>query len=420
MRVWVVEVGEPLPFDPGVPRLMRAGLLSETLASRGHDVTWWTAAFDHSRKELRPRGRRTVESGGGRYEVELLRSIGYRRHVSARRMVEHTVNAVDFLLRARSAPRPDVIVAGLPTLELTAACARLGRRWNRPVVVDVRDLWPDIFEAALPHRFRSVRRALLSPLRALARYACRSSVAITGVSEPFRDWGLRHARRAARPTDQAFPPAYRPLDLDSAARQRGDGFWRAHGLDRHTVVAFVGALSDQFEFEPVLDVARRWRETHPDLVFVLAGDGPARAALTVASRDLGNVCLPGWIDAEQIAALLARASIGLAPYKPVPNFLDNLTNKVVEYLAYSVPVVSTLGDGITGRIVREQGCGASYQSGDSSSLEVALSAVLADEAMASRAYETFESRYSAAIVYGRFAELLEGLAGTPGRRRGGV
>jgi len=53
MRVWVVSVGEPLPFDEGHPRLLRAGILARMMAARGHDVTWWSSTVIHMQKTLR-------------------------------------------------------------------------------------------------------------------------------------------------------------------------------------------------------------------------------------------------------------------------------------------------------------------------------------------------------------------------------
>ena len=43
MIVWLVTVGEPLPTDPGSPRLLRAGILAGLLAEKGHVVHWWSS-----------------------------------------------------------------------------------------------------------------------------------------------------------------------------------------------------------------------------------------------------------------------------------------------------------------------------------------------------------------------------------------
>ena len=131
MRAWIIEVGEPLPIDVGRPRLMRAGLLTEELARRGHDVVWFTSAFDHHEKSMRPAGSHLIEVGEGKYELRLLDALGYRRHISPRRIIDHMVNARSFRKLAKRAAPPDVICVGLPTLELAAAATRFGRTHRR-------------------------------------------------------------------------------------------------------------------------------------------------------------------------------------------------------------------------------------------------------------------------------------------------
>ncbi len=185
MRAWIIEVGEPLPIDVGRPRLMRAGLLTEELARRGHDVVWFTSAFDHHEKSMRPSGSHLIEAGEGKYELRLLDALGYRRHISPRRIIDHMVNARSFRKLAKRAAPPDVICVGLPTLELAAAATRFGRAHHVPVCVDVRDLWPDIFERALPRIVRPIAKVVLFPLDVLANRTCRAATSIVGVSEAF-------------------------------------------------------------------------------------------------------------------------------------------------------------------------------------------------------------------------------------------
>ncbi len=53
MRVWLLTVGEPLPTDGGSDRVWRTGFLARALADRGHEVVWWSSAFDPFRHRLR-------------------------------------------------------------------------------------------------------------------------------------------------------------------------------------------------------------------------------------------------------------------------------------------------------------------------------------------------------------------------------
>src|SRR5262249_61124298 len=76
MKIWLITVGEPLPIESGQPRLLRTGILADLLARRGHQVTWWTSAFDHFRKRFHSPGNRAIEVRTG-LSLRLLDGCGY-------------------------------------------------------------------------------------------------------------------------------------------------------------------------------------------------------------------------------------------------------------------------------------------------------------------------------------------------------
>ena len=70
-----------------------------------------------------------------------------------------------------------------------------------------------------------------------------------------------------------------------------------------------------------------------------------------------NVVRPGWIDSDRMSWLLRRTTVGLAPYRSQPDFEANYPNKIVEYLARGLPVVTTLHRGVTADLLTTHGCG---------------------------------------------------------------
>ena len=51
LSIWIVNPFDDIPGE-GLPPL-RYWSLARVLAGRGHDVTWWTAAWSHRRKAPR-------------------------------------------------------------------------------------------------------------------------------------------------------------------------------------------------------------------------------------------------------------------------------------------------------------------------------------------------------------------------------
>jgi hypothetical protein len=121
MRVWLLTIGEPVPLGAGVrDRLHRTGSFARYLVSRGHQVVWWTSAFDHFRKQHLA-GHDTVVTEPDGLRIRMLRGSGYKRNVSLERFRDHRQVAQRFRLLSQSEEEPDILVSALPTLEMCLA-----------------------------------------------------------------------------------------------------------------------------------------------------------------------------------------------------------------------------------------------------------------------------------------------------------
>jgi glycosyltransferase involved in cell wall biosynthesis len=414
MKIWLITIGEPLPSDPGHPRLLRAGLLAESLADRGHEVLWWTSAFDHVRKAQRAPADRRIASRTG-LELVLLHGPGYRRNISLARIRNHRALARRFAELAPREARPEVILASFPSIELCLAAACYGRARGVPVALDVRDLWPDIFLDHAPAPLRPLARLALAPLFAQTREAFRLASAVTGITTPFVEWGLRLAGRPPGHLDRAFPMGYPSREVDPGLLVEARAWWKAtHGLDGHAgfTAVFTGSFGHQVDLDTVIAAAHRLRGT--GIRFVLCGSGENLEHSRRRAAGLDNVILPGWVDAPRIQALMELADVGLAPYFSRMDFLNSSPNQVLEYLAGGLPVLSAI-EGLVGELLRENECGEVYGPDDSLTRLSARLLSLRDaperlRAMSLRARALFEARFDADKVYGEMAAYLQAVA----------
>ena len=173
MRLWLITFGEPIPeVDAAGDRQLRTGIVARMAAARGHQVTWWTSTFDHARKRQRV-DRDTDLSLGPGLCIRMLHAPGYQRNVSVSRLWNHRAISRAFRRLAPGGLPPDVIVCSMPTLEVSVAAVEYGRERGVPVVLDVRDMWPDIFLDLVPRWARSPGRLLLAPYFHMAQRSCR-------------------------------------------------------------------------------------------------------------------------------------------------------------------------------------------------------------------------------------------------------
>lgn len=411
MHVWIIQTGEPLPVDGSPLRGMRAMSLAAALNSRGHHVTIWSADFSHQDKRART-GRDALVTVSPVLDVRLIRSIGYRRNLGLRRIIDHAQLGRRFSGLVARLQAPDLAFIGFPPVEIAAAAVRHCRSRGVPCVLDIKDLWPDLFADPLPTFLRPLAHALLFPLHRQTRQAIRDCDALCAPSEGFLDWARRKARRTRRASDIVAPlTAHRPPP-DPHAVARADAWWDDLGVtaDGRPRAVFVGTMSRSFDLDCVIRAARSTTGRHWQ--WVLCGDGERRDDCRRQAGDATNILFPGWIDRPRIDSLLRRATVGLAPYRSIPNFELNICNKVYDYLEAGLPVVSPLRGDLSELLARE-GVGRSHEPGDADGLVAAMASVLpagTRAAMGAAAARLHGARFEAGLAYTRLAERLEALA----------
>jgi len=417
MRVWLITVGEPLDLDGHSVRLLRTGILANILVEQGHEVVWWTSTFAHHKKKHRFLRDAFLETGP-RFRTILLHSRAYRRNISLARIMNHRGIARKFSRYAVSETPPDLILSSWPTIELSTAAIRYGQRAGIPVLLDVRDLWPDIFLDAVPPHLRWLGDLALRPLKSQTRFAMERADGILAMSNECLRWGLRQARRDPGPRDAVYPLGYHRPSVDADQMSAAASALRRKGVDEGKLICwFLGTFGKVYDVGTVIEGARELaRRGVQNVQFVLSGDGDRRSLWASQAHGLQNVVFTGWIDPDEIAYMMKIADIGLVAYDAGPEFLPN---KLFEYFSAGLPVLSSLrGDEGKSLLARHE-CGLTYAPKDSAGFVDALSILVGDEPrrhrMGANARRLFETDYDARTVYSRMADFLVDLCRAPSR-----
>lgn len=372
MNVWLLTIGEPVPTSKDFnDRLHRAGYFARFLADNGHDVTWWTSTFDHFRKKHNFRSDTTIKLNEN-FTINLLYGRGYESNVSLGRIIDHIIIAKKFDIKARHEnQKPDIIICSLPTIGLCSVASKFGMQYNIPVLLDMRDMWPDIFVDSSPSLLKPVAKIALLPLFQMAKKACADATAITGVTESFVDWGLKRAGRNRHGLDKAFYLGYSVLEPNEEQSVSAAKFWDEQGIlsnNKSFNICFIGAIGRQFDFDSIIVVAKDIEKQKLPIKFVLCGAGDRLKYLKSICVNQGNVVFPGWINSSQIHSLMRRSSIGLNPLIDRYDFRSHINNKAIEYMSASLPVFTTLTTGVLPDLLRKYNCGMCYPIGDHEAL----------------------------------------------------
>jgi glycosyltransferase involved in cell wall biosynthesis len=340
-----------------------------------------------------------------------LRGIGYRKNVSFARLWNHRQLGHAFSVEAARRSAPDVIICSFPLIDLAYAAANFADAQRVPLVLDVRDLWPDIFVDLVPAMLRSAARIALRPWFRMTREAFVRATAIVAVSDGYLSWALAYAGRGRRNTDRVFPLAYEEQGADGSPDVAANV--RAHGVDvTRKIALFVGTFGRTYDLSTVIEAARMLAsdDNEDAYLFVLCGSGDKASQWRSEARGLRNVVFTGWLDAPAISFLLKHAHVGLAAYEA--GAPQGLPNKFFEYMATGLPVLSSL-KGEAEAFLEEHDCGLSYPPRDAAALVRCLQRIADDDAharLSKNSGTAFAEEYSAEKVYRAYTELVETLA----------
>ncbi|MFY1672965.1 glycosyltransferase family 4 protein [Plantactinospora sp. WMMB334] len=208
----------------------------------------------------------------------------------------------------------------------------LMRAIGRPFVFDHHDLSPELYEC----KAGEPRPSVLWLLRLFERLSWRTATAVVATNESFRELALR---RGGCPPEKVVVVRNGPA---LAEVRHGEGPTPEDSRQR---VVYVGVINPQDNVEATVLAAERLaglRGTE-DWELVVAGDGESMPELRRLATERGVddvVRFTGWLEAEEVDALLCSASVAIQPDKPSPMAEMYTMAKTVEYVARGVPVVA--------------------------------------------------------------------------------
>lgn len=407
--MWILKTGEPLPIDGRDVRLFRSGGFALHLVRAGHEVVWWTASFDHRTKRHRYAADTAVEVSE-RYKLWLLYSPGYRKHISWRRLRDHRILADHFSALAKYSERPDVIHCAYPTIDLSLAAVKYGQRYGVPVILDVRDMWPDLFVDVAPVLLRPLARMALWGVSRKAKQALKGATAISGHAPGFVAFGVRRAGRSIGSLDRHFPFTY-DVSPDLAGKScDGDALvedLKSHIDNTALNICFFGTMSGENlhdDYRTPMQAILRLAAQGKRLRLILCGAGKLNEQLRQEFHGSDEIRILGWLSRSSILELMRQSQLGLIPYKVSRDFSISIPNKAVEYLAGGLPILTSLNHGYLFDLVSKNECGIFYEAGDVEGLMSKLSRVLESKtallAMARNARMLFEREFRPENVFG--------------------
>jgi len=288
----------------------------------------------------------------------------------ARRTLDYLSFMVTGFLASLFLPRPNVIVSTSPQFFTACAAYVLSLFKRRPLVFELRDLWPDSILAVGAMKESAAIRAL----KRLEYFLYHKAARIVSVTNSFRRVlsgnGVSADKIAVvrNGTDlKGFTPGPKPEHL-----------LVKHGLHGKFVAAYIGTLGMAHGLGTVLDAAERMK-SNPGFAFLLVGDGADRAALEQEARNRGldNVIFAGSVGKDEVVRYWRLADAALVLLRDRPVFRHVLPSKMFEAMATERPIVlGVLGE--SAELLEASGTGIVIQPESAEALVHAIERLAAD------------------------------------------
>ena len=246
-------------------------------------------------------------------------------------------------------PGIDVIYAtSTPlTVGIPALAARILR--GRRYVFEVRDLWPEVPVALGVLKNPLLIRTVKIAEHLFYRYAEIIVSISRGINDRLETDGVSNEKTAV---------IYTGVDLDLYDSTESDrGFLAGLGIKDHFIVVYAGAISTVNRVDYILDVAKILRNEEK-ITFLIVGDGRDRSRLEDNGKTLGlsNTVFTGPIPKRKLVGILKACHVGINSVLPMDVFRPVMPNKLFDYLAAGLPVLSNHPAELTSHL-EEYGCG---------------------------------------------------------------
>lgn len=264
--------------------------------------------------------------------------------------------------------KPDLII--VRDLPLCPTAISVGRRYSVPVALDMAENYP----ALMRDRRLGSRNALVDAFARNPRFT--EMVERYGVSHV--DWTFTVVEESsARLVAEGADPRRLSVVSNTPPRARAEQSARPARAPGSTItVAYLGLLEVARGIGELVEAIRILREEHGDRYrAIIVGGGRDSELFIERARSAGTlgtaVTFLGLLPHAEALSAVAAADLGVIPHHATELWNSTIPNKLFDYMAAGLPVVSS-DTTPCARIINETKCGELFRSGDAQSMAEAI------------------------------------------------
>lgn len=352
-NILIFACGEPLAIDDKEVRLHRAGKLAKFLASKKKiNIDFISSTFDHVNKNNRYSHDKLIKIDKN-FNLHLLKTIKYKKNISILRLISNFFLGIRLYIYLKKKKfNPDLIFVAYPPIETSLALLFFSNKRKIPIVIDVRDLWPEIFLVRYNMLLKNILSVFLIPYHIMAKFIFIHAASIVSISNNMLKWIQVYAKRKRNNYDNFFPFSYQDGTISKVKKNKRVSFLKKK-LEKKFNITYIGNISTTLELESLCKTAKSLSK-YNDIQFVVCGVGDAFNEFKKKTVEYSNIFLTGWVNKNEISYILKNSKLGLIPYKNDTNLSLGIPNKFSEYISFSLPILTSLYGTVSNVIVKNK------------------------------------------------------------------
>lgn len=270
-------------------------------------------------------------------------------------------NMLEFPFRLQKLPKyfkkPDVIYTSSPTPFTAFSAIILAKRLKVPVIVEVRDLWP---ESVVVYNGMSRKNPIIMVLYALEKWIYKNATKLIFTMEGGKDY-IKEKKWDNKIDLSKITNINNGIDLEQFLKDKKDFNYKDVDLDNEDIfkITYAGSIRKVNNLGDVLKIAKEVKNRGLDKVrFLIFGDGNEREELIKKCEEekIDNVIFKGKVSKEYIPSIVSKSDVNLVHVKgtDIMRFGCSL-NKLFDYFASGKPIVSDLW--VNYDLIKKYDCG---------------------------------------------------------------
>lgn len=355
MNIWIVN---HYAIPPSLGGLVRHYYYSKNLQKKGHSVRIFASSRIHN-TDINLIGDSSLykEQEMSGIEYTFVKSSNYSGNG-----LDRIYNFITFPFQIRKTlkefykrEKPDVIYTSSPDLFVAFFSLLFGRKHKIPVLVEVRDLWP---ESIVEYNHISKKNPIIKLLYQLEKWIYKNADQLVFTFEGGKEYI----------SDRGWGDIINPgkihyinngVDLDEYREDMEKYTLDDSDLEGDVFkVVYIGSIRRANNVQMLVDAAEEVKRRGENVRFLLYGDGTEKDFLEKKCQQLGldNIIFKGHIEKKYIPYVLSKSNLNILNYIQASTWkYGGSQNKQFEYLASGRPICSNVKMGYS--IIEKCNCG---------------------------------------------------------------